>query len=185
MQLIERAANYEFLGREFLVWLWFRSDTREGRFSLGEADIAELWFDGRIVLQKESESEKVTCTGESSHPREARFALAENKTITEAMLRLVIGEDEWTFVLDSTWLNFRSFKTPRVAQDKDQDSEGLFYEKLHLIERALSAMETIYGSFIKVRLSPKWAETELPALQEWIREGKGVATKDTKKHERD
>lgn len=172
MQLIERAAGYEFLGREFLVWLWFRSDTREGRFSLGEAGVAELWFDGRIVLQKESGSEKVICTGENSHPREARLALAGYKTITEAMLRLVIGEDEWTFILDSKWLNFRSFKTPRVAQDKDQDVEGLFYEKLHLIERALWAMETIYGAFVRVRLSQEWVEKELPALLGWIRKGK-------------
>jgi hypothetical protein len=172
MQLIERAANYEFLGGEFLVWLWFRSDTREGRFFLGEGEAVELWFDGRIVLQKDAGSEKVICVGESSHPREARFALAEYKTITEAMLRLVIGEDEWTFILDSTWLNFRSFKTPRVAQDMEKDSEGLFYEKFHLIEKALGAMESIYASFIKLRLSPEWKKKELPALLQWIKEGK-------------
>jgi hypothetical protein len=172
MQLIERAANYEFLGREFLVWLWFRSDTREGRFFLSAEEAVELWFDGRIVLQKDSESEKVICLGESSHPKEARFALAEYKTITEAMLRLVIGEDEWTFILDSAWLNFRSFKTPRVVQDADKDAEGLFYEKLHLIEKALGAMESIYASFIKLRLSPEWKKKELPALLQWIKEGK-------------
>jgi hypothetical protein len=172
MQLIEKAINYEFLGREFLVWLWFRSDTHEGRFLLGDGAAVELWFDGRIVLQKDEGSDKVICLGESSHPREARFALADDKTITEAMLRLVIGEEEWTFILDSTWLNFRSFKTPRVAQDADKDAEGLFYEKFHLIEKALGAMEAVYASFIKLRLSPQWKKKELPALLQWIKEGK-------------
>ena len=42
MQLFEKVKDNEFLGREFLVWLWFRSDVREGRFSLGEAGDAEL-----------------------------------------------------------------------------------------------------------------------------------------------
>lgn len=171
MQLLEKARNYEFLGREFLVWLWFKSHTNEGRFSLGEAGEAELWFDGRVVLESEKDgTEKVICLGENCHMREGRFALAEYKTITEAMLRLIIDDDEWSFVLDSRWMNFRSFKTPRVAQDSHKDSEGLFYEKFHLIEKALSAMDAIYSSFIRIRLSPEWQAEELPSLIEWIKE---------------
>ena len=119
MQLFEKVRDNEFLGREFLVWLWFRSDVREGRFSLGEAGDAELRLDGRIVLQSDAGegAEKVICLGENSHQREARFALAESKTITEAMLKLVIGDHEWSFILDSTWMNFKSFKSPKVMQD--------------------------------------------------------------------
>lgn len=173
MQLMEKVTNYEFLGREFLVWLWFKCHTNEGRFSLGEAGEAELSFDGRVVLQSEKDgAEKVICLGENSHMREGRFALAEYKTITEAMLRLIIGDDEWSFILDSQWMNFRSFKTPRVMQDSQKDPEGLFYEKLHLIEKALSAMDAIYSSFLRIRLSPDWQAEELPALIKWIKERK-------------
>jgi hypothetical protein len=174
MQLIEKARNYEFLGREFLVWLWFKSETNDGRFSLGEAGNAELWFDGRIVLQPDEDErdDKVICLGETSRLREARFALAEYKTITEAKIRLGLGDNEWSFILDSTWMNFKSFKTPKVMQDNEKDPEGLFYEKFYLIEQALSAMDTIFSSFIKLRLSSDWGETELPALLQWIKEGK-------------
>jgi recombination associated protein RdgC len=173
MQVIEKAINYEFLGREFLVWLWFKSRTNGGRFSLGEAGEAELWFDGRVVLQSEKDgAEKVICLGENSHMREGRFALAEYKTITEAMLKLIIGDDEWSFILDSHWMNFRSFKTPGVMQDSRKDPDGLFYEKFHLIEKALSAVDAVYASFIKIRLSPEWTTEELPVLLEWIKERK-------------
>jgi hypothetical protein len=174
MQLFEKVRDNEFLGREFLVWLWFRSDVREGRFSLGEAGDAELRLDGRIVLQSDAGegAEKVICLGENSHLREARFALAESKTITEAMLKLVIGDYQWSFILDSTWMNFKSFKTPKVMQDNEKDPDGLFYEKFALIEQALSAMDFIYASFIKIRLSPDWDAVELPALLQWIKEGK-------------
>jgi hypothetical protein len=174
MQLIEKARDYEFLGREFLVWLWFKSETNAGVFSLGEAGSAELWFGGRIVLQPDEDDrdEKVICLGETSRSREARFALAEYKTVTEAKVKLSIGDNEWSFILDSTWMNFKSFKTPKVMQDKEQDPDGLFYEKFYLIEQALSAMDTIFTSFITLRLSPDWDETELPAFIQWIREGK-------------
>ena len=74
MQLLERVRNYEFLGREFLVWLWYQSDINEGRFSLGEAGHAELWFDDRVVLQaNDNSTEKIICLGENTHLREARF----------------------------------------------------------------------------------------------------------------
>jgi hypothetical protein len=174
MQLLERVGSTEFIGREFLVWLWFKSETGEGSFPLGEARSAEIWYDGRIVLQPDQDDrdEKVICLGETSRSREARFALAERKAVTEAKIRLSIGDDEWSFILDATWLNFKSFKTPRVVQDDKEDPDGLFYEKFYLIEQALSALDAVFSSFIKLRLSADWEARELPALLQWVGEGK-------------
>ena len=174
MQLLERVGSTEFIGREFLVWLWFKSETGEGSFPLGEAGSAEIWYDGRIVLQPDQDDrdEKVICLGDTSRSREARFALAERKAVTEAKIRLSIGDDEWSFILDATWLNFKSFKTPRVVQDDKEDPDGLFYEKFYLIEQALSALDAVFSSFIKLRLSADWEARELPALLQWVREGK-------------
>ena len=33
-------------------------------------------------------------------------------------------------------------------------------------------MDEIYSSFIKLRLSPEWADEERPELGKWISEGK-------------
>jgi hypothetical protein len=174
MHLLERVKQSEFLGREFLVWLWFRSETQEGRFDLGEAGKAELWFDGKITLQSDGDeaTEIVTCAGENSELREARFALTENKKVTQALIKLTFEENTWSFVLDSTWINFRSFKAPKVIQDKKEDPEGLFYEKVFLIDQAVSAINTLFSTFIKLRVSQDWQMQELPALLKWIHEGK-------------
>ncbi len=174
MQLMERVKGSEFLGREFLVWLWFKGEVDEGRFDLGEAGPVELWFDRKIVLQSETDegTEKIACSGDNPHLKEARFALTENKHITEAMLKMMIGDNEWSFVLDSTWLNFKSFKTPKVMMDKDEDPDGIFYEKFFLIEQAVNAMDAIFGIFVKLRTSPQWETEERPALHKWINEGK-------------
>jgi hypothetical protein len=43
---------------------------------------------------------------------------------------------------------------------------------MFLIEEAVSAMDEIYSSFIKLRLSSEWADQERPALVKWISEGK-------------
>jgi recombination associated protein RdgC len=175
MQLMDRVRKTEFLGQEFLLWLWFRMDTDRARFDLGDTGTADLWLGRRIVLQAESDEgvEKITCSGGNPvHLKEARLALTENKAVTEALLRLSIGEDEWAFVMDSTWMNFKSFKTPKVTQDQQEDPEGFFYEKFFLVDQAVSAMDQIYASFIKLRISPQWESQELPAMREWIRKGR-------------
>ncbi len=173
MQLLEKVRETEFLGKEFLAWLWFRTETERGSFKLGDKTL-EIWFDGKITLQGENERglETITCSGESQNMKAARFALAENKEVVQATLVLNMDDHQWTFVLDSLWLNFRTFKSPRVIQDKRDDPDGLFYEKMFLIEAAVSAMDGVYAEFLRVRLSPEWSTEEVPALSQWINEGK-------------
>ena len=134
---------------------------------------AEFWLDGKITLQAENERglETITCTGETPNMEEARFALAENKEIVQATLKMVIGDNQWSFALDSTWMNFKTFKSPPVIQDREEDPDGIFYEKMFLIEEAISVMDEIYRSFIKLRVSPEWETEEHPALVKWIRMG--------------
>ncbi len=172
MQLIEKVRDTEFMGKEFLAWLWFRTETERGTFKLGDKTL-EIWFDGKITLQGENERglETITCTGESQAMKAARFALAENKEVVQATLVLSMDDNQWTFVLDSLWLNFKTFKTPKVIQDKRDDPDGLFYEKVFLMEAAVSALDGIYAEFIKLRLSPEWSAREVPALSQWILEG--------------
>jgi len=174
MPLMEEVRKGEFLGREFLLWIWFKADMGEGRFDLDEPGPVEMWVDRKIVLQSEGDEgvEKITCSGYNPYMREARFALTGNKKITEAIIRLAVGDNEWSFTLDSTWLNLKSLKTPKVTQDRDEDPDGLFYDKVFLIEQALSAVDGVYACFIRLRLSPDWEETERPRLLDWISKGR-------------
>ena len=170
MQVLQKVKETESLGREFLLWLWFRSETEKGVFDLGEAGKAEVWFDGKITLQAEDDRgvETIICSGNRPDMKEARFALSEKKEISRASVRLRMEDNQWSFILDAAWMNFRSFKTPRVVQDRKEDPDGIFYEKALLIETAVSAMDAIYAAFIRLRVSPEWEMTEGPALQKWI-----------------
>lgn len=169
MQLIERVRDTEFLGREFLLWLWYNSELNGGTYKLEDSEV-ELWVDRRIVLRHDDDegSEKIICTGDNPHLKEARFALSENKQVTECRLRLVIEDNEYSFILDSEWLNLKSLKAPKVMQDKDDDPDGIFYERMFLIEQAISAVDAIYTQFIDLRTSPEWDESAKPRLLEWI-----------------
>ena len=173
MSLMERVKRTEFLGREFLVWLWYRSETREALFDLGETGTVELWFEGKVALEGEGEERgsEVTCKGAGSRLREARFALTRNKKISKAEIRMLKGDDEWSFTLDAAWLDVHSLKTPRVMQDVGEDPDGLFYERMFLIEQPIAVVQALFSQFIRLRLSPEWRSEEQPALEAWIRKG--------------
>lgn len=177
MQIIKKMKETEFLGREFILWLWFRSEIKGGVFDLGEGDRAELWLAGKMTLCSDTDrgTDTMTCSGSSAFMREARFALADRKTIKKAAVKLTFHNSEWAFVIDSEWMNFRSFKTPPVIQNREEDPEGLFYEKVLLTEQAVKVMDRILGLFIKIRLSSDWEEEELPAMKKWINEGKDLS----------
>lgn len=169
MQLIEKVKGTEFLGREFLLWLWYNSEVRGGTYKIDD-DNVELYVDKKIVLRHDDDegTEKITCTGDNPHLKEARFALMEKKQVVESHLRLKVEDNEYSFTIDSEWMNLKAFKSPRVKQDLKEDPEGIFYEKMFLVEQAQAAIDTIYTQFIELRLSPEWNDSVKPALLNWI-----------------
>jgi len=172
MDVLDKIEKTEIIGKDFLVWLWFRSETQRGIFDLGEDLHAEIAIDGKMTLETDEIQDSVTCSCANPLMKEARLALMENKRITKAAIKLTINEeDEFFFRLDSRWMNFRLFKTPKVIQDLKDDSEGFFYEKTGLIERAITIMDSVFMHFIKIRISPEWGDSELPALIKWIKSG--------------
>lgn len=173
MDVLERVRQTALLGKDFMIWLWFKSENEDRHFDLGKLGIVELWFDAKIILAMENEQghESVTCIAPNHHFKEARFALAQNKKISEATIRMRQGDDEWSFALDATWFNFKSFKGPKVIEDKEEDSDGLFYEKMLLLEKPVALMNALFRTYILLRASAAWKSHEQPALERWIQEG--------------
>lgn len=175
MDVLEKIEKTEIIGSEFLLWLWFRSESWNGIFDMETDQSAEIHVDGTITLENGESGDKVTCSGNNPLMKEARLALIENKKITLMTIRLILNEeDEFFFKLDSRWMNFRALKTPKVLLDFKDDPEGLFYEKVGLIEKAVTVMDSVFMKFIKLRISPEWKNDEFPALIAWIKNGKNM-----------
>jgi hypothetical protein len=173
MDVLERMTQTEFLGREFLTWLWFKSEAQGGTFDLPDIGNVEIWIDDRVTLKSDADQapETVVCSGENSDLREARFALAENKKVAQARFRMTIGEEEWSFSLESAGLNVKSMKPPKVVADVREDPDGLFFERFKLVELAVSALDALFLSFVNLRISDAWDTREVPAMANWIRKG--------------
>lgn len=160
----------KFLGRDFMVWLWFRSERNSGFFHLENGEEIELWFDGSMILQSERDGriETISCTGEQSRFLEARYALSEFKKIIKAKIKLIAGDNAWSFSIDDTWFNFRGMRLPHVTLDQHEDPDAIFYERIGLIEKAVSIMDRLFALYTTVRTSGEWENEEMPAIRKWI-----------------
>lgn len=157
------------LGQEFLTWLWFRSATGS-IFNDASGRPFTVTMEQRIVVQggEGDTIETATVSGLESELREARMGLTTGKKVTRALVRLERDPEAWQLTLKAADFSLGSLKTPKIEKDSNDDPDGLFLEKIYLLEACLELVDILYKSFLVLRLSPQW-KTEAEELRQWIR----------------
>lgn len=168
-----------FLGREFLAWLWFESEVFEERFSIESFGECELHLEKSITLEtgpdfdQSQQKEKSTLTGFApSGTPEAREALRQGKLPSKAKIVVRREEQEFSLALDADSLALSAVKIPALIKGEGEDP---FYERIALIEELEGAIESLFGSFLRLRLDAPWDAEVVPAMREWMREDEGRA----------
>jgi hypothetical protein len=174
MDFLDILREKAFLGREFLTWLWFKSDRTGGRIEIPGKKVVEVAFLDRMTLDLSDveRPQTVMLKGEQSELREGLAALKEGKKIEEARVSIQASDNEYTLVLKGTWLNFASFRPPPVLPADEVDGEvadeGAFLEKAFLIDEGMETVDMLFEYFLKLRISDAWETDELPAIRQWI-----------------
>ena len=168
MDLLDRIERSHFLGREFLVWLWFESERREGVVPLPGGEACELWLEDQLTLVSEGlekAESKLKASAPSTTP-EAKEALRQGKLPTKAKLRIERGPQSWSFLFDADTLGVARVKIP--AQITEEGDEK-FYERMQLVEELEGMIGGLYERFLALRTSDAWPR-EADALRAWVLE---------------
>ena len=175
MDLLDVIESGRFVGREFLVWLWFESEVLDGRFELPGPDGGsfDLWFESQLTLEAQrSEKEKSRLVGAApSMTSEAHEALRRGKLPTKARIRIERGEQPYGFVLDAETLALSGVTLPTLMKDDDEER---FYERMYLLEQLESMIDMLYSTFLTLRLDATWDDQVLPVIQDWIQDPEQV-----------
>jgi hypothetical protein len=166
----------QFLGREFLTWLLWRTETEGPDFELGDDLSVRARFGDRLVLRALAGevTESVHKGMDPATAADVRCGLARGGTVHEARVVIERGEREWQVVLTSGDLDFKGVKLPAVLSQEDDDR---FAERIYLIEELEGIVTAVYGAFLDARLSPSWKRRTLPAMREWITEAMAGAVR--------
>lgn len=172
--IIDLIREKEFLGREFLTWLWFRSDTSGGVVRILNGEDVAVSFERFIMLEsgEGDAGETVTCRGLQASLSEGMSALEAGKKVSKAHLRLGKGEYEWKLTITGRTFDIASLRVPKTVQagydDEELSWEGKVLERAFMVSTSLEVLDKLFSTFISIRLSHnKWQE-EKTALGQWV-----------------
>ncbi len=201
MQLSDRIEKRRFVGREFLLWLWFESEVLDATLSTAEHGPFGLWIEKRLALSAGKVSTKITSSSPGAG-REAKEALLAGQLPESAGIRVAWNGDETSFTLKAEQLAFSGLKLQTVlgkeesargtlveelkpkprarkrrgrADEESDEAHEAFYERMRMTQEFEGLIETLYRDFLALRLSGAWEESVHPLLQAWAR-GRPVDT---------
>jgi len=156
-------------GPEFLLWLWFQTETEGGAFDLGDAGRVGVAFDQVLELCSPDGSGKVTVRGDlPTRTHEADSALKAGRL--PQLARLVLARDDDTFevTLDGRTFDLRSVKVPALtALDGAADAHEADTLRAAALLDLARLLTAVYARYLDERLAAGPLERALPALVEW------------------
>jgi hypothetical protein len=172
--LVERIETTRFLGVEFLIWLWFKSELFEGDMTTQEGETLELWLDAHLLLQSATETgERTVLRGVApTAGKEAKLALACGKQPIRARVCLTYANQDFALVFDALAFAMSSVALPGILSEDDDE---VFLERMGAIEKLRALWLELYAEFMQLRLGPLWTSEVEPALQAWV-EGRDTLT---------
>ncbi|WP_437754804.1 hypothetical protein [Sorangium sp. So ce1389] len=161
--LVERIERNRFVGREFLLWLWFESMLFETNLAPTGEPACALWLEARLTLAFEKD-ESVLKTAAPGAAPEAKEALRQGKLPREARLRLVSGEREYAWLFKGDTLGLANLSIPAELTKKDDEVHEVLYERMRLVEALEATLDALFSDFLALRLGAVWEEAIVPAL---------------------
>lgn len=167
MSTLTLATDHDYLGREFLTWIWFLCEVEGGTFEL-PSGVVDMVVEDNLVLVGHDDEDSATQVkgGKPSQRPEAASALASGMTARRARLIAARGEREWSFTLDAETLDLRSVKVPNAEAEEPLEA---LTERLESAEELRKITEELYGKFLSLRLSDGWDGKEAERMRSWIR----------------
>lgn len=162
--------THEFLGEEFLTWLWFRIETDGGEFKLPGDRAVGIAIDDLLQFAPlgDDDHEQTIRHGLPTRTAEARAGLRQGHRVAKARLLVANGAQQWSLVLDAARMGCSSVKLPEddeeceTAEDRTADRTANWIALYDIVA-------ALFDRFLKVRLSPAWLKKEAPAMAAWMR----------------
>lgn len=167
--LVDRIERNRFVGREFLLWLWFESELFETNLAPTGQPRCALWFETRMTLTFDRDESVLKSAMPAASP-EAKEALRQGKLPKEARMRMTTGEREFAWALKGDTLGLSSASIPVELKNKDDEIHEVFYERMRLLEELSATLEALYSDFLALRLSAEWDASIVPLLKRFARE---------------
>jgi len=161
-------ANRDFLGNEFLLWLWHTLDAESDTLRLADDSEVTAMFARTLLLEcprGQTGRESIASDGPARLP-ETRRAIQAGKMPRKAGLTLVRHDHQYEFTLQAETLAISGAKLPPSEEEEDR---ARLEERVTLLRHMLETLDLLYDAFGRHRTGGTWSK-ELAKIQKWLKE---------------
>jgi hypothetical protein len=158
----------DFLGNEFLLWLWHETENKGGEVSTAGGDVSVL-FDRSLDLDcayGQSGRASLRATG-PTHMPEARDALRTGKVPRKAGMVLDVSKMQFSLTFNPESFSIGAARLPDV--EEAETPRVVFEERIGLLRELSKSIDSMYESFLKVRAGSSW-EGQSNSIRRWIKQ---------------
>lgn len=158
--------NRDFLGNEFLLWLWYVVENESDTLTLSDKSEVTVMFARSLVLEcPRGQTGKETITSDGpAHLPEAHRAIQAGKLPRKAGLTLVRHDQQVELTLHAETLAITSARLPAPEADDERARQE---ERVKQLRHLLETMDLLYDAFGHRRLGPGW-DKDLARVRKWL-----------------
>lgn len=161
------ANRRDFLGNEFLLWLWYYLETTSDELSLSDGTAATVMISRSLQLEcprGQFGRESFNSDGPSKLP-EARRAIQAGKLPRKIGLTIVRQNDQYELTLQAETMAISGAKLPATEAESQQDRQ---IERVNQLRHLRETLDLMYEVFLARRLGATWPD-EVASMREWLR----------------
>lgn len=158
--------NRDFLGNEYLLWLWFYLENEGDSIPLSDGSTAEFMLARTLSLEcprGQTGKESISSDGPTRLP-EAHRAIQVGKLPRKVGVTVVRHDQPYELTLNAETLAITGGKfTAAEGEEERARLEGRVGQIRHLLE----TLDLMYQAFVQRRFGPDWSK-ELARMKKWL-----------------
>ncbi len=157
----------DYLGNEFLVWLWYTLAEETDTIALSDKTEASFVIVKQLAMEcpwAESGKAMFSADGPAALP-ESRRALQTGKLPRKAGFIISRQGEQYEFVLQAESLSVTSGALPKL--EVNGNPRAMYEERIEQIRHLARTIDLLYGAFLEKRTATEWAE-DLEKIKTWL-----------------
>ena len=156
----------DYLGNEFLLWLWFMLDAESDTITLSDGSQVALMLTRTLVLEcprAQTGKETITSDGPTRLP-EARRAIQAGKLPRKVGMILVRHDQQYELTFQGETLAVSGARLPAAEALEER---ARLEERVKQLRHLLETLDLLYDTFCRLRTTDAWLK-ELARVQKWL-----------------